>query len=98
MVTRAMKRREHVCQPAGMLLQGSRDNKHEKKDNLFGLDFMATVFYGDMRRFMIHTWIKGIVKRRCDLPGTNAPTGRDIAVQKRTATRLWETLPEFDQN
>jgi hypothetical protein len=87
-----------TCMPIGSSaaawLHGQQ--AREKNDNSFRLDDMTTKFYGDMCKYMVHTWIEGFAIRGCRLLGTNASTDCNTAVQKKTATRLWETLPDFD--
>ena len=48
-------------------------------DISFILDSMAMKIYRDMGKYMIHLWIKGIVKWSCGLPRICMPIGKDVA-------------------
>jgi hypothetical protein len=72
------------------------DSKREKIDNSFEMDGMATEFYRDMCMYMIHTWIKGIAKWRCGLPGMCLTTGSNAAVRDEQKYDHRKISTEFD--
>jgi hypothetical protein len=83
MVTGVMDHWEYTCQPAETLLRDSSDIMHKNIYNSFILSSMAMKIYRDMGKYMIHTWIKGIAKQRCRLPGTCVITSSNTAVHDR---------------
>jgi len=86
---------EYVCQPAGMLLQGSRGIMHKNIDNSFVLSSMVMKFCRGMCKDKIYTSLKGSEHWIGKTTGTRVPISRSAAARQQKCGHRYEDISSF---